>query len=77
VPKFKCKCSSILRYSDIPCDIEYKFISDVDYDNYQGSVNVEELYMKMESFIKCPNCQRLWVFWLGFQNEPTEYVKAE
>jgi hypothetical protein len=77
VPKFKCKCGSILRYSDIPCDIEYKFISDADYDNYHGSIDAEELYMKMESFIKCPDCQRLWVFWLGFQSEPTEYVKAE
>jgi hypothetical protein len=52
VPKFKCKCGSILRYSNIPCDIEYKFISDVDYDKYHSSIDTEELYIKMESFIK-------------------------
>ena len=75
MPKFKCKCGSELRYSDIPCEIEYKFISDIDYDKYHGSVDTEELYLKMKSFIKCDNCKRLWVFWNGYKNEPTEYVE--
>lgn len=65
MPKIKCTCGALLRYSDIPCKIEYKLISDVDYDKYVGQVNSEELYMKMQSFFKCSDCQRLWLFWDG------------
>lgn len=76
MPKFLCKCGEMLRYSDIPCKIEYKFISDEDYDSYQGSVDTEKLYSEMKSIIKCPDCNRLWVFWNGFENEPTQYIEV-
>lgn len=57
--KYLCKCGSILRHSDIPCVIEYKLISDIDYDNYQCSVDTEKFCSEMKSFIKCPDCNRL------------------
>jgi hypothetical protein len=74
MPKMLCTCGNLLRYSDIPCKIEYKFISDVDYDKYDAQIDSEELYMKMQSFFKCPDCQRLRVFWNGFDNAPQEYL---
>lgn len=72
-----CKCGELLSYSEIPCSIEYKFISDLDYDQYKGSVDTEELYADMKSFIKCAKCNRLWIFWAGYGHHPTEYLRGE
>jgi len=74
MPGFRCRCDEPLSWSQIPCKIEYKFISDVEYDNYVGSIDAEDLYMEMKSFMKCPKCGRLWVFWSGFGKGPEEYV---
>jgi len=74
MPKFLCECGEALSYSEIPCKIEYKFISDVDYDQFQGEINAEDLYIQMKSFIECQNCKRLWVFWNGYQERPTQYI---
>ncbi len=76
MPKFLCTCKEVLSYSDIPCKIEYKFISDVEYDEFYGEIDAEKLYEQMKSFIKCPTCHRLWVFWDGYNNKPTEYIKT-
>jgi hypothetical protein len=76
MPKITCKCGEFLSYSEIPCTIEYRFISDVDYDKYTGSIDAEKLYGQMKSFIKCPKCNRLWMFWDGYSKNPTEYTKA-
>lgn len=75
MPKLLCKCGEVLSYSQIPCKIEYKFISDVDYDQFIGTIDSEKLYGQMRSFLECPQCRRLWFFWNGFVNEPTEYIK--
>ncbi len=75
MPKIKCKCGEILSYSEIPSSIEYKFISDVDYDKYEGTIDAEVLYKQMKSFLKCEKCNRLWIFWKGYSNNPTEYIK--
>ena len=77
MPKIICTCKNILSYSEIPCSIEYKFISDYDYDKYQGMIDAESLYQQMNSFLKCPQCERLWIFWNGYNNPPIEYMKKE
>lgn len=30
--------------------------------------------MQMKHMLICPKCKRLWLFWDGFNNKPTEYV---
>ena len=77
MPKFLCKCGETLSYSQIPCKIEYKFISDVSYDQFSGTVDAEKLYEQMKSFIECPKCKRLWFFWNGFKDQATEYTYAK
>jgi hypothetical protein len=77
MPQIICLCENILSYSEIPCSIEYKFISDVEYDQYQETINAEDLYQNMKSFLKCPKCDRLWVFWNGYTSSPTEYIKNQ
>ncbi|MBW4084752.1 hypothetical protein [Paenibacillus sp. S150] len=74
MPKIRCKCGELLRFGDIPCKIEYKFISDVEYDQYQEQIDSEILYLNMKSFLQCDECGRLWFFWDGFNNPPKEYV---
>ena len=75
MPKIICSCQNILSYSETPCSIEYKFISDVQYDQYQEMINAEDLYQNMKSFLKCPQCDNLWIFRQGYGNPPIEYKK--
>jgi hypothetical protein len=74
MPKIKCNCGEVLRYGDIPCKIEYLFMPDVEYDNFDEPLDPNLLYLKMKSFLKCPTCKRLWVFWNGFDEQPEEYT---
>jgi hypothetical protein len=74
MPAIKCKCDEVLRYGDIPNPIEWLFISDTEYDSLPTAVDVEALYRRMNSFLQCPTCRRLWVFWSGFGDHPSEYV---
>ena len=76
MPKMKCKCDTILNYGKIPCPLEYCFISDVEYDKIDATIEWQELYARMNSFLKCPTCGRVWIFWDGFQECATEYIKA-
>jgi hypothetical protein len=73
--KFLCKCDNVIRISGpIPNPTEWKFISDVDYGDYKGKIDAEDLYERMESFLKCDKCGRLWVFWNGYENPPQLYM---
>ncbi|MDI4644280.1 hypothetical protein [Cohnella hashimotonis] len=76
MPKIQCTCGNMLRMGDIPCKIQYMFISDTDFDELQGAVDAEELYLKMKMFFQCDSCSRLWVYWNGFDNPPKEYAPA-
>jgi hypothetical protein len=38
----------------------------VAYDQFSGDVDAEEIYRAMLPMLKCPSCERLWVFWEGF-----------
>ncbi|MFS1514763.1 hypothetical protein VQL36_20475 [Chengkuizengella sp. SCS-71B] len=77
MPKIKCSCGNVLSYGDIPCEIEFLYISDNDFDKLQEFVDVEKLYMEMKSVLKCPNCNRLWVFSDGYNNQPKEYIEVK
>jgi hypothetical protein len=73
--KFLCKCENVIRVSGaIPNPIEWLFISDTEYDSYTNPIEPEKLYLKMNSFLKCDQCGRLWVFWDGYDNMPTLYM---
>jgi hypothetical protein len=65
-----------LPYGDIPCPNEWLFISDADYDAFFGQVDAEAIYRAMKSFLNCPECGRLWVFWNGYQGVAQEFVPA-
>jgi hypothetical protein len=76
MPKLLCKCSEVLRYGEIPCPIEWRLISDVDFERLSGQVDAEAVYQATQMMLRCPRCDRLWVFW--DQNaDPTEYIPGD
>jgi uncharacterized protein with PIN domain len=79
MPGLKCACGVSISYGEIPCKNEWLFISDVDYDSFSGQVDTERIYRAMHSFLRCPTCRRLWVFWGGYQDIAEEFlpVKAD
>lgn len=76
MPGISCTCGKWLRYGEIPNPIEWLIISDVEYDQFQGQVDAEELLFAMKSMLKCPQCGRVWIYWNGFRSAPEEYIPA-
>ncbi len=52
MPSTSCRCGEILRYGDIPCPIEWLFVSNVAYDKFAANIDAEELYKAMHSFFE-------------------------
>lgn len=74
MPKIVCSCGEWLRFSEIPCPIEWRIISDVEFDKFTGMVNTEDIYLAMTGMLLCPTCGNLWVFWDGYDEAPQEYI---
>ena len=75
MPAYMCKCGSRVSVGRIPCNHQWNFMSDVDFDKYENKVDPEELYKKMKEFFKCPTCERLAVFWNGWDSKPAFYIE--
>ena len=74
MPSIQCTCGEKIGYGEIPSANEWRFISDVEINKFEGKADVEKIYLKTDGFLKCPVCKHLWVFWDGYQNPPKEYV---
>ena len=74
MPKLQCICGDQVNLGDIPNKNEWLIVSDEDYDQFEGAVDAESLYVAMKSMIVCPSCSRLWVFWDGKDAEPRAYI---
>ncbi|MFC0037851.1 hypothetical protein [Actinomadura rayongensis] len=71
----RCRCGWKITVSgEIPNPLEWKIISDVQFDGFAGVVDAEEIYLAARSQFKCPVCGRLWVFWDGFDQDPSCYA---
>ena len=73
----KCTCGEIIKFNEIPNPNEWRLISDVKYDEYTGMIDAEDLDAAMKSMIICNRCNRLWIYWNGFENDPTPYKPEE
>jgi hypothetical protein len=76
MPAIQCRCEARISYGAIPCPDQWLLISDVAYDRFAGQVDAEAVYEAFSPVLKCPTCARLYVFWRGFREPPTEYVAA-
>ena len=74
MPAIKCKCGNKISYGEIPNPNELLVISDIEYDEFSGSIDSEKLYKQMKSILQCKKCNRLLYFHNGFENEPVVYV---
>jgi hypothetical protein len=74
MPGIQCTCGERISYGEIPCPHEWLFVSDKQFEEFSGQIDAEEVYRTMRSFLRCPSCGRLWVFWNGFQNAAEEFV---
>jgi len=74
MPKLTCACGRGIPYGEIPCSNEWLFVSDFEFEAFSGTVEAEAIYRMMKSFLKCPDCGRLWVFWNGYQEAAQEFV---
>lgn len=74
MPKIRCVCDYVISLSEIPCPNQYYMISDISFERYFDiAIKVEELYNEMKIVVRCSNCERLHVFYNGFDNEPVIY----
>lgn len=74
MPGIHCACGERIRYGEIPNPVEWLFISDCEFGSITGAIDAEVLYQRMKSFLQCPACKRIWIFWNGFGAPPTEYI---
>jgi len=73
--KLLCRCETVLRLSGpIPNPIEWKLISDEEFEKFSGMVDAEAVYLAAKSAFRCPTCGRLWVYWDGLDRQPTCYA---
>ena len=77
MPSVTCQCRNRIDLGAIPNPNEYLLISDDDYDKYSGVVDTELLYSAFIHILKCPECERLIVFWGGFDHDPVFYSKSD
>jgi hypothetical protein len=73
--KFLCVCGATIRTSgDIPHPYQWLFVSDLDYDDWEGQIDAEALYMAFGHAYRCPDSGHLWVFDRGYEHEPQCYA---
>lgn len=73
MPSITCRCGESLSYGEKPNPVEWMVTSDHEYDIRCGVVYAERLLEDMRGMLKCPGCERLWVFWDGFESAPVVY----
>lgn len=74
MPKIKCDCGNIIGLGEIPNPNQSLIISDVEFDTYFDKTGME-IYDKMKIVVHCSVCQRLYIYWNGFNEIPTIYMK--
>jgi len=77
MPGIKCRCNNIIKTSKIPNPNELLFIHDEEYDLYEGMIDSDELYAKMKRILVCNKCNRMWVYWKGYDHLPISYVRED
>ena len=73
--KFLCVCGTVIRTSgNIPNENQWQLMSDVDFDSFQGMVDVEAIYLACTVVFRCPVSDHLWIYWNGFDQPPQLYA---
>jgi len=79
MPKVRCACDHVIWLGEIPCPHEWLIISDTRYSSFYDKaddsvkVDIEELYKATLPMVRCSECERLLIFWDGWNGMPTFY----
>ena len=76
--RFRCVCGYQIRTSgEIPNPLEWRLLSDTQFDDFHGTVAAEDIYCAATIAYRCPQSDHLWIYWHGFAGEPTVYAPAK
>lgn len=78
--KFRCVCGAMLTTSgEIPHPYEWHLLSDVALEpSFDAEpVTAAELHRMMTFMYRCPESDHLWIFWDGFDHDPTPYAPVD
>lgn len=76
MPSYLCKCNKRIDYTNIPAPPSYHLVADADVEVQDDIVTNNATWSKAIQVLRCHYCDRMWIFWDGFHNSPTEYVNA-
>lgn len=76
MPKIKCLCGNIISLSQIPSPNQFLMISDEKLDGFKDNIDTEQLYLAMDIVVHCVTCERLHVYYNGF-NKPAIIYKVD
>lgn len=72
--KFTCACGATITTSGlVPNPDEWRVLSDLEFDAFQGLVQAEDLYRAATIMFRCPVSDHLWIYWQGFNGPPSLY----
>jgi hypothetical protein len=75
--KWLCLCGQTIRSSGaISNPDEWRLLSDVDFERFDGTVDAEEIYLATTIAYRCPASDHLWIFWNGIGRAPSIYAPA-
>jgi hypothetical protein len=65
-------CDNVIQLGEIPNPNELRMISDIDLEK-NWEKRIEDIDKDMKIVVKCNSCNRLHIFWDGFENPQTVY----
>ncbi len=74
MPNFLCSCGESISLTPIPNPLEWLLINAVRLDEFESNLTLSDLYPRMTSMLRCPKCDRLYIYWNSEDAEPTEYA---
>ena len=73
MPSYLCKCKTRIDYTQIPATCSYHLVEDAAAEVQHDLITYNASWNESTEVLRCPSCGRLWVFWDGMSNAPTEY----
>jgi hypothetical protein len=76
--KFTCVCGYQIKISgEIPNPLEWRLLSSVEFERFEGEVDAEDVYLSTTAAYLCPQSGHFWVFWHGYESEPALYSPTQ
>lgn len=73
MPSYLCRCQKRIDYTEIPAASSYYLVADEAAEVQDDLVTYVANWTESTNVLRCPSCDRLWVFWNGMGGVPTEY----